>query len=245
MTPFAVSPLALCITLAAGAAAGMLRGFAGFGSALVMAPPLSAIYGARTAVPATMTVELVLVIPLLKPAVGHVDWPRMRTMAAAAFVSVPAGAWALTVIDPEAMRWVISAIVLAALPVLFTGWRYKRQPGRVAVASTGALSGALGGATGLSGPPVVFFYLAGRERAMTVRASLVVFFAWVDVLAVAGYGATGSLTSPVLLLGSVIVTPFVAGGLIGARWFTRASEKMFRRVALGILVIVAIISLPV
>ena len=60
--------------------AGVVRGFSGFGSALILSPSLSALYGPAVAVPVALLLELVLSGPFVPPAARLVD--RRRTLLA-------------------------------------------------------------------------------------------------------------------------------------------------------------------
>jgi uncharacterized protein len=224
--------------------AGVVRGFSGFGSALILSPSLSALYGPELAVPVALLLELVLSGPFVPPAARLVDRRRTALLCAAAAVMVPVGAYLLSVVDETALRWAICALVFAAVAILGFGWRYHGRPSDTATAATGALSGLFGGATGLTGPPVIFFELAGSAPIEQMRASFIIFFAWVDVIALTAYAITGTLGAHALLLCVLLIAPYLAAAGVGARLFGRASETFYRRLAVAILAAVAVVSLP-
>jgi uncharacterized protein len=241
---FVVLSAAFAAAVVAACAAGLVRGFSGFGSALVLAPSLSALYGTRTAVPVALTLELALSAPLVPPAAGLVDRRRTALLCAAATLTIPVGAHLLSVVDGETLRWVICALVFAAAAILRLGWRYHGRPRASATAATGALSGLLGGATGLSGPPVIFYELAGTAPIERMRASFIVFFAWVDVVALASFALDGTLGTQALLVAAALAVPYLAAAAVGATLFRRADESFYRGLALAIMVAVALVSLP-
>jgi uncharacterized membrane protein YfcA len=224
--------------------AGVVRGFAGFGSALILAPSLAALYGPEVAVPVALLLELALAGPFVPPAARLVDWGRTGPLCIAAALTVPLGAYLLTIVDAHTLRWIICALVFVAVAILGFGWRYHGRPHAAATAATGALSGLLGGATGLSGPPVIFFELSGSAPIARMRAGFMVFFAWVDVVALASFAVTGTLAARPLLIAAALVLPYLAAAGVGARLFGRASETFYRRLAVVILAGVAIVSLP-
>jgi len=225
--------------------AGLVRGFSGFGSALILSPSLSALYGPEVAVPVALLLELVLSVPFVPPASKLIDRRRTTVLCVAAAVMVPVGAYLLSVVDETALRWAICALVFVAVAVLGFGWRYHGRPSTAATAGTGALSGLLGGSTGLTGPPVIFFELAGSAPIERMRASFIVFFAWVDVIALVSYAISGTLGARGLLISVALIVPYLAAAGIGARLFGRASETFYRRLAVAILAGVAIVSLPI
>jgi uncharacterized membrane protein YfcA len=241
-----VDVLSVAFAAALGAAllAGVVRGFTGFGSALVLSPSLAALYGPDVAVPVALLLELALAAPFVPPATRLIDPRRTALLCAAAAVTIPFGAHLLAIVDERALRWAICALVFVAVGTLASGWRYHGRPRAAATATTGAVSGLLGGATGLSGPPVIFYELSGSAPIATVRASFIVFFAWVDVVALASFAATGTLGTEPLLIALVLVVPYLAAAGVGARLFGRAAESTYRRLALAILAAVAVVSLP-
>ena len=231
---------------AVGAAllAGAVRGFTGFGSALILSPSLAALYGPQVAVPVALLLEFALAAPFVPPAVRLVDRRRTALLCVAAAVTIPLGAYVLTAVDARALRWAICAMVLVAVAIIGSGWRYHGRPHPAATAATGALSGLLGGSTGLSGPPVIFYELSGSGPIARMRASFMVFFAWVDVVALASFAATGTLRARPLVIALALVAPYLGAAGIGARLFGRASETFYRRLALVVLAAVAVVSLP-
>ena len=235
---------AFAAAVGAAVLAGALRGFSGFGSALVLAPTLSALYGPRTAVPVALLLELLLSVPFVPPALRLVDRHRVLLLCAAALVAIPFGAWLLVAVDEDVLRIAICAMVLVAAAVIGLGWRYRGRPNPVATAATGALSGLLGGSTGLSGPPVLFLYLSGPEPVERMRASFMVFFCWVDVVALTAFAVSGSLGTEALTLAAALAAPYLLAALAGARAFEGTGETLYRRVALGVLLAVAVVSLP-
>jgi uncharacterized membrane protein YfcA len=240
-----VASATFAVAACAAMVAGLVRGFSGFGSALVLSPSLAALYGPKVAVPVALVLELALAVPLV-PRVRHlVDWRRIGLLCVAATLTVPVGARLLAVADADALRWAISLVVFLAVALLAFGWGYEGPPHAAATMATGAVSGVLAGSTGLSGPPVIFYELAGTQPVASARASFIVYFSWVDVVAIVVFAIGGALTQRVLLTG-VLLTPFyLAAALVGAALFGRASPVFYRRLAIVVLACVAVASLPI
>src|SRR5215813_6548577 len=109
--PFLICAVVACI-------AGMVRGFAGFGAAMLMTPVFSALYGPAIGIALCLLLEIAVALPLLPRAVKYVDWHRIGVILLAAIVGAPVGNLVLTQVAPEPMRWAISFIVLAAVAML-------------------------------------------------------------------------------------------------------------------------------
>jgi uncharacterized membrane protein YfcA len=220
--------------------AGMVRGFAGFGAAMLMTPVFSALHGPAIGVALCLLLEIAVALPLLPRVVRLVDWRGIGLLALAAALAAPFGNLLLTSIDPAPMRWIISAIVLAAVALLASGWRYHGRPALAATLGTGAASGFLNGLSGMAGPPIAFYYLASTSGAAQVRANLTTYFVFVDLAAIAVFAARDLIDWSTGLHGLMLAPAVMLGGLAGERLFPLASERFYRRLALALLVAVAI-----
>lgn len=223
--------------------AGMVRGFAGFGAAMLMTPVFSALYGPASGVALCLLLEIAVALPLLPKVVSIVDWRRIGLILMAAIVGAPLGNVVLTWTEPEPMRWAISAIVLAAVALLASGWRYHGKPYLTATLATGVTSGFLNGLAGMAGPPIAFYYLASNEPAAQVRANLTTYFIFVDLVAVSVFLARDLIGWDTAVHGLALAPAVVIGGLLGERLFPLASERFYRWLAMALLVGVAVGSL--
>ena len=220
--------------------AGMVRGFAGFGAAMIMTPIFSAFYGPAVGVALCLFLEIAVALPVVPGVLGLVDWRRIGLLLVAAVVGVPFGNLVLTWSEPEPMRWAISAIVLGAVALLASGWRFSGKPRPATTLAAGVSSGFLNGLAGMAGPPIAFYYLAGQEDAAHVRANLTTYFVFVDLVAIATFATRSLIDWNTILLGLFLSPVVMLGGVLGARLFPLASESFYRRLALVLLVGVAI-----
>ncbi len=231
--PFLICAVVACI-------AGMVRGFAGFGAAMIMTPIFSALYGPAVGVALCLMLEIAVALPVVPGVVRLVDWRRIGLLLLAAAVGVPLGNLVLTRSEPEPMRWAISAIVLGAVVLLASGWRFVGKPRTATTLTAGVSSGFLNGLAGMAGPPIAFYYLAGDDAAARVRANLTTYFVFVDLVAIATFASRDLLGWNTVILALLLAPAVMLGGVLGARLFPLASEGFYRRLALVLLVGVAI-----
>jgi uncharacterized membrane protein YfcA len=234
--PFLICAAVACI-------AGMVRGFAGFGAAMIMTPIFSALYGPAPGVALCLLLEIAVALPVVPGVVRFVDWRRIGLLLIAAAVGVPLGNLVLTRTEPEPMRWAISAIILGAVALLASGWRFAGSPRTTTTLTAGVSSGFLNGLAGMAGPPIAFYYLAGNETATRVRANLTTYFVFVDLVAIGAFTSRGLIEWSTIVLGLLLAPAVMLGGVLGTRLFPLASEGFYRRLALVLLVGVAIGSL--
>ena len=239
LTPFLNAETAAAVALVAFA--GVLRGFSGFGSAMVLAPALAALYPVTVAVPLIILLEVALSFQLLRDAMRQVVWREIAILSVAALPGLLVGAWVLELVPEQTLRLAISLAILAFLALLLANVRRKGPVTSLGLATTGALSGVANGASGVGGPPVVLYYLAGEGTTAAVRATVIVYFFAIDVASTGIYAARGLVTGEVLILTALCVPAAVAGVWLGTRLFDKASEQTYRLVAYAVIAAAALI----
>jgi uncharacterized protein len=155
---------------------GAVRGFTGFGSALIYVPLMSAVYGPKIAATSFLPIDLMTGIAFAFGLWRQANWREVLPLAAAAIFAAQFGALILQYADPIALRWAICAMVAALVPVLASGWRYHGRPMLAITIGVGLLAGLIGGAVQISGPPIILYWLGSMHHGSVVRASLVVYF---------------------------------------------------------------------
>lgn len=225
------------------AAAGLLRGFAGFGAGLLMAPLLGLLLGPRLAVPVIVVLDALVAAPLLPRAWRQARWRDVLPAGAAAALTIPVGAAVLRSMDPAVLRRAIGAVVVVLVALLASGWRRRRRPGPLEAAGIGGVSGVLTGAGGIGGPPVILWLLAGDGSPTVQRASLIAYFAVTQAAALAVFAAAGLLDRRALVASAALAVPFLVCARLGALGFGRGGGRGFRAVALAALAIAGLAAL--
>ncbi|MDA7945902.1 MAG: sulfite exporter TauE/SafE family protein [Hyphomicrobiaceae bacterium] len=233
----------MLLALAVVALGGVLRGFTGFGAALVIVPVLSVIFTPREGVPMHTVMELPGVLQLLPAAVRHADRPTVVPMILALFAGIPLGVLALVAVNPEIMRIVISVTVLVMVCLLSTNWRYT-GPTRLPVSlGSGALGGLIHGSTGVGGPAIVAVLMARDDKPDTTRANIIAMMGSLIVIGLPIMWMYGLLTPRVLIVGAVAAPVYFASIYIGSRFFDGHGQKFHRRISLIMLAVIAVVTL--
>jgi uncharacterized protein len=225
--------------------AGTVRGFSGFESALIYIPLLSIIYGPATAAASFVIVDFVTGLSFGVRIYRLCQWREVVPLAAASAAVIPLGAIVLKTTDPTILRVAISLLVLSGAAALAFGWRYHVSPSIGTTAAVGMFAGLIGGAVQIAGPPVIIFWLGSRHTAAVARANLVAYFMIFVVISLAVYAGMHLLTPDVVALAAVLAPIHVAASMIGARLFTRASDRAYRRLGYAIVAASGLISLPI
>jgi hypothetical protein len=225
--------------------AGMVRGFAGFGTALIYLPIASTVLSPVWAIMTLLIFDLVGPLPTVPRALreGH---PRdVLRLAAGLAVTLPLGFAVLLTVPAEVFGIGVSLLAFAMLAALISGWRYQGNVTAPKVYGIGALAGFLGGAAGLPGPPVILFYMARPLPATVVRATLTLFLLLYEVLMLGLMSVRGALEWTPLLIGAVLIVPNLLAIQLGAAMFRPERERVYRRIAYTIIAGAALMGLPI
>ena len=220
--------------------AAVVKTIGGFGAALIISPLLSLVLGPQTTVP-LISIHDVIVGGLL---IWHVrGWIRPKEilpLLLGALIVVPVGTWILAVLDPEIMKRLIGGLVVLMSIPLALGLKHTFRHERLSGFLIGALSGLLGGSTGMSGPPVIFFFHVRDLGKEAFRANLIFYFLVLYVVHIISLLANGLITRRVLTLSPVIIPVILIAVPLGNWIFPRLKEDVFRKAVVVFLVLIGV-----
>jgi uncharacterized membrane protein YfcA len=228
----------------ASLAAGLVRGFAGFGTAMIYLPLAAQVLTPIQAIITLVSMDVLGPIPNLPGAWRAANRPDLARLMAGVAMGLPLGLYILTLAGPETYRTVVSAVSLLLVVALIMGFRYARALPPKGVLGTGVLGGVLGGFTGMPGPPVILSYLAGPHPPAMVRAMMMLYLYGYDAMMLAVVSIAGWVNWPVLLLGFLLGLPNLIGNVLGGWAFRPGKERLYRNVAYLAIVVAALSSLP-
>ena len=210
-------------------AAAFVRGFTGFGLAVVGVPLLTLFFTPAEIVPSIMILAILAGLQLLPKIWRSIDWRLLAPTILGAAVGTPLGTALLAGVPANPMRMLIGFAVLVASFAIQLGFRFKRRPHALISAGFGAVAGLTGGAAAMPGPSVIFLFLSTPIAVEAGRASLILFFQ-VSAIMSAISAAIGGLMQPKsLILGATLMPAMLVGNWLGDRIFDRASAKAYRR----------------
>jgi len=243
LTLFGYELVTLIIIWIAVFIAGIIRGYSGFGFAMVAVTSMSLVLPPAQVVPIVLILEVFASIRLIPQVWRKIDWYSLRWLLTGSLFAIPAGVYFLATIPAEPMRIFISALVLIAAILLLTGWAWRRMPGRPLILTTGLACGLLNGAAAIGGPPVILFYLSSPAGVAVSRASIIAYFLGIDVISLVVASIQGLTTLETLRLTIMALLPLLGGIHLGSRLFKNINESAFRQHVLILLIILALIGL--
>lgn len=227
------------------AVAGLVRGFTGFGTALIFVPVATQFLPVAQVILIMAITGLFSTGVLVPRAWREADRGEVGVMVLAAVVTVPVGLWILSQLDGLVIRWIVAGIGSLTLLAVITGWRWQGRlgvPGRLAI---GGAAGTVGGMTGLTGPVVIIFYLANARSVRAVRANTILFLGALDIVLVVSLFLRGQAGMTALWSALVLAVPYLATTLIGQALFDPRHEKAYRVIAYTVVGLAVLSGLPI
>lgn len=222
---------------------GFIRGFTGFGSALVIIPSLAMVFSPREAVAMHAVMEVPVILSMLPKIAGRANKKIVLPMLLGLTLATPVGAFVLYSIDPRFMKIAISVVVLMMVAMLIFRKEVHLRITGVSAGVAGSIGGIFQGATGIGGPPVVIALMSRGDNSETVRANAFTVMSAMIAISIASFWWFELLTLRVFLFGC-LSSPFcLAGTILGARVFRTSASEYFSHLAIALMLVLALITL--
>jgi uncharacterized protein len=222
--------------------AAVVRGYGGFGFALLAVTSVSLLLPPAQIVPSILLLDVVASLHLLPSVWSDIHWSSLRWLALGCLVGTPFGVYALAHLPAAPMTLALAVFVMAAALLLARGLALKSLPGPASTFGTGVASGLLNGGFGAGGPPVILFFFSSPAGVAAGRASMIAYFLITDLVGLAWQSWSGLLDRDVLLRALAFLLPLVAGIWLGNRGFKKAEPAAFRRWVLRLLMGLALLT---
>ncbi len=220
--------------------AGFLRGFLGFGAALVTVPIISIVLGPRLAVPIVSVMALPSTLQLLPDAIRHSERRIVLPISAAIFFAAPFGTWVLATVDPGLMKITISVLVIVMVLFLLAGWELKKDVRLEMLLVAGSLGGLVQGASGMGGPPAVAVALSRLGPPESQRGNVLAVMTAITLSSWPPLYYFGLLVVEALWTGIILFPLYSLATWVGGRYFTHQGRSHFRPAALVVLAVIGI-----
>ena len=231
-------------------AAGVVRGFAGFGFSALCVAGLSLFAPPAQVVPPIFVLEVLASLTLLRSALREVDWAWLSWLALGNAICIPLGIAALAWLDDMHLRLLIGLLLLTAALLLRSGWQLALAPTRGTRLATGLVSGLVNGVAAIGGIAVAVMLSTTQMAPAVMRATLVLMFLLTDLYALAwasvfstGEQQASSLVGIDTIRWAVWLGPAMLLGIwAGNRLFRGMSPEHFRRRVINLLIVIAMLS---
>jgi uncharacterized membrane protein YfcA len=239
--PFDLTPGGAAFMAIIFLVAAFVRGYSGFGFSALVVAGSALVTNPLNFVAVVMFCEFGMTFQQWRSIWRDVDWARVTALMAGAILGLPLGLWALTGAGVDVARAVVAIYVLFMCGVMLMGWRIAPQGVRGHL-GVGVISG-LANAPGMGGLPVATYFTAQGISATTFRATLIAYFAVLDLYSAPVMWLHGLVTWDTLYAAALSVPIIAAGIWAGSRHFLRTDPQDFRRFAIFLLAGLAVMGL--
>jgi uncharacterized membrane protein YfcA len=224
--------------------AGLVRGFAGFGTAMIFLPAAAQFLTPFEALTVLIVKDLIGPLPNVPRAWRDGHPGDIARLGVGLVIAMPFGVWALTLVPVEVFRYGVSFVALALLVLLVMGFRYRGVLTKKLIYLTGGLGGLLGGSVGIPGPPVIMLYMASTHPPEVIRANNMIYLILADIVLLGLLVAFGEFVPGAIALGLLLALPYLLGNVAGGAIFRPGHERTYRAVAYAIIFVSALNGLP-
>lgn len=223
--------------------ASVVRGFTGFGLALVAVPLIQFI------MPVTDTAVFIAIINIIFSVIYYrrsrklVKQQPLGRMALWTGIGVAAGTLILKYINPAYIQLVWGLLIIIIVFALTRGLNLRISSDAMAMTYSGLFGGLLAGATGITGPPVAIILSSMNTPKEKFNAIISIFIFFAVSYALLFYFVSGLIHRDTALLALCSVPALVAGLRTGDALVSRISQKTFTNVIYIVLIIMGIITL--
>ncbi len=236
-----ISPQELYMAMVVAFVAGWVKGMVGFAMPMVLVSGLSMMLPPDLALAGLILPTLVTngVQALREGAPAAVASIRkFRVFLGVGLVCLLASAQLINILSPKAFLLILGAPVSFFALVQLLGWKLTLQAPSIRVeAMVGAVAGAVGGISGVWGPPTVAYLTAlNTPKKDQMRVQGVIYGLGAVALVVAHTGS-GVFRSETALFSALLIIPAVAGMRGGQFLQDRIDQAQFRKLTLLVLLI--------
>jgi uncharacterized membrane protein YfcA len=223
--------------------ASLVRGFTGFGLALVAVPLIQFFLPVSDTAVFIALVNICFSLLYFRRSKRYITGQPIGTMVLWTGAGVAAGTVILKFVNPAYIQLVWGVLILLIVIALIRGMNFGIRSERSAFRLSGMLGGILAGATGITGPPVAIILSSVKTPKEKFSAVLSLFILFAVSFAFVFYYAAGLIHVRTLLLALTTIPAMLAGLYIGDRLVSRINQKTFTAVIYVVLVIMGIITL--
>jgi len=230
--------------LIAASLAGVVRGFSGFGSAMIFIPIAGQVLRPVEVIIVLTIMDLIGPLPNIPKAIRDSRLREVFLLVFGGALTLPVGVFLLTLMSVNSFKLIASTFTLILLCLLVLGVRYRKHLNKYLIFFTGALGGLFGGAVGIPGPPVIMLYMASELPPRVIRANNMIYLFLIDILLVFIFMINGMLILNLVGLGLLVSVPYLIANTFGGLLFRPNLEKFYRIIAYVIIFCSALLGLP-
>ena len=216
--------------------AAFIRGLAGFGFALILAPILLLILNPVAVVVINLSLSLLSNIVVVIHSFARIDFKRVLPMALSSLLGIPLGVWIISVVASSILKIVIGAVIICFAVLVASGFRKTFAGERLSSSIAGFFSGLLSSSTSLGGPPVVLLMHSQEWPKEIIHPSLAGYFLFLGCCSLGALSLSGQVHTETVVTAASLAPALVVGTGLGTVAFHRVNTRFFRALSVAIII---------
>lgn len=216
--------------------AAFIRGLAGFGFALILAPVLLLILSPAAVVVINLFLGLLSSIVVMLHSFARIDFKRVLPMALSSLLGIPLGVWIISVVAPPILKIFIGVVIVCFAVLVAFGFRKTFAGERMSSGVAGFFSGILSSSTSLGGPPIVLFMHSQDWPKDIIHPSLAGYFLFLGSCSLGALSLSGQVTTETIISAASLAPALLAGTGLGMVVFHRVNARFFRGFSVAIVI---------
>ncbi|MEL0622204.1 sulfite exporter TauE/SafE family protein [Marinomonas arenicola] len=221
--------------------AGIIRGYSGFGFAVIAVIGLNLFLDPIKSVPIVLALDFVCSIGLIREAIKHANMSTFRIIAGGSILGIPIGLILLYLIPPLWLKLAICCFVLVLVMLLIKKAKPVQKDSFSKKLFTGIASGVGTSSASIGGPMILYYILSSPLDVRAQRATMILFFIVSEFMALVGLGISQTSSNEVYISVLWLLVPTMIGVKIGQFFFNKRPPKSFKSISLPLMVIVALV----
>lgn len=223
--------------------ASVVRGFTGFGLALVAVPLIQFILPVTDTAVFIALINMIFSIIYYRHSKAVVKGQPLGLMALWTGIGVASGTVILKFVNPAYIQLGWGVLIIFIVVALVHGINLHIRSDRSAMTLSGLFGGLLAGATGISGPPVAIILSSMNTPREKFNAIISIFILFAVTYALIFYMISGLIRIDTVMLALCCIPALLAGLYTGDKLASRISQKTFAAIVYVVLLIMGVITL--
>ncbi len=219
--------------------ASLVRGYLGFGFAAICVVGLNFFMPAAQSIVVALTLDAICSLGLLSQAARQMNVSLWRKLLVGSLVGIPLGMLVLYFLPEHWLKLLIGLLILFFSVLLAFSvkmpWAQKNAAGYF----YGMVCGIFTSAASVGGPVIVCYLLSSRLSVISQRATMVMFFITVDVVAICALMLSGMVEAKALAFLVFLILPTFLCVKFGEWLFNSYPPKSLKKLSLPVMTFVA------
>nr|WP_241903047.1 TSUP family transporter [Vibrio breoganii] len=220
--------------------AGMVRGYSGFGFAIIAALCLSFIYSPFESIAIALTLDLLSSLCLLRGIKRELNKRLLTLLTLGMLGAIPVSLMFISQVSAHQLKMMIAGASLVAGTLIMLNLKIRWLNQRYALLA-GAVSGFSMTTASAGGPPLVLYLLNLSLSASEVRATAIVFFIFSSLASLMGLLSVDAISTQSIQFSLLLFPAAVIGNIVGKKLFSKYPDPSPRKTIAPILVMLALL----